>query len=117
MTEIKQIATTAARRADEEWINTLWYDPDAVLPPIVDGRCLFTNEELATMCYQDDPQGVSLGLKKTFGVKMHAAGFHRQQLKIGKAPVWFYIVRKRNEEWDPARMRTHLKTHGFKGLA
>lgn len=114
MTEIKTIAIAAGQRADEVWINALWNEPESVLPPVVGARCLFTNDELATWCYENETE-LGIGLKKNFGVRLHAAGFRTAPLKINKKVVWFYIVRKRDEEWTSDRMRRHLKVQGYPG--
>lgn len=116
MTEIKKVAITAGKRADEQWISTLWEDPDQVLPTAAGARALFTSDELASMCYAEDAGQVSMGLKKTFGVSMHAAGFRRLPLKIAKKVVWFYVVRKRDREWTSDEMRQHLKKMQFPGV-
>jgi hypothetical protein len=116
MTEDKVEITRATRRVDEQWVQTLWEDPDQVLPPILRGRCLMANDELAQYAFAEDVNGVTAGKKNVLGIKMHGAGFPKVELKIEGRKVRFWIIRKRDEEWTPDAARRHLKAMGYPGI-
>jgi hypothetical protein len=116
MTEAKGEATRATRRVDEQWVNQLWDDPDELLPPVLEGRCLMTTDELARYCYGDDPQGVTPGKKNSLGIKLHTAGFPKVEVKVDGKKVRFWVVRKQTDQWGPEAVRAHLKLHGYPGV-
>lgn len=110
-TEDKSEMIRATRRVDEQWVARLWDDPRDVLPPVMETRCLFTGGELAQLCYGDDPGGVTPAKKNALGVKMHAAGFPKVELKYNGKKERFWIVQKREEEWGRERIVQHLNLH------
>ena len=116
MTEDKKDVTQASRSALEQWVGQLWEDPDAVLSPILRGRMLFTNDELAPLAFGDDPFGVTPGKKASLGIKMTSVGFKRTaNIKVGGKPIRLWIVRGREREWTNDEIHSHLKVHAFKG--
>jgi hypothetical protein len=114
MTEDKVEITRATRRVDEQWVQSLWDDPDDVLTER--NRCLFTSDELAAVCFSDDPQGVTPSKKLQLGIKMNGAGFPKVELKVNGKKVRFWVVRKRDADWTAEAARHHLKLFGFGGI-
>lgn len=114
MTEEKGEVTLATRSPLEQWVMLLEDDPDQAIPDGVYkvGRCLFTPNEIAGVCFAGDPQGLTPGKVKSLGVKMYSAGFKKVAVKIGKEKVRFWIVRERDVEWTPDMARKHLRLHG-----
>lgn len=115
VTDAKVEVTRSTRKVDEQWVNDLWDNPDDILPPVLDGRCLFTNGELAQYAYGEDPTGVTPGKKNALGVKMHTAGFQKLELKIDGQKARFWIVRKREYQWTVEAARAHLRLFKYPG--
>lgn len=115
VTDAKAEVTRSTRKVDEQWVNDLWDSPDDILPPVLDGRCLFTGSELAQYAYGEDPTGVTPGKKNSLGIKMHTAGFQRVELKIDGQKQRFWIVRKREYQWTVDAARAHLKLFKYPG--
>lgn len=115
VTEAKAEVTRSTRKVDEQWVNDLWDNPDDILPPVLDGRCLFTNGELAQYAYGEDPTGVTPGKKNALGIKMHTAGFQKLELKVDGQKARFWIVRKREYEWTVDAARAHLRLFKYPG--
>lgn len=115
VTDAKAEVTRSTRKVDEQWVNDLWDSPDDILPPVLDGRCLFTNGELAQYAYGEDPTGVTPGKKSALGIKMHTAGFQKLEMKIDGQKARFWIVRKREYEWTVDAARAHLRLFKYPG--
>lgn len=115
VTEAKTEVTRSTRKVDEQWVNDLWDNPDDILPPVLDGRCLFTNGELAQYAYGEDPTGVTPGKKNALGIKMHTAGFQKLELKVDGQKARFWIVRKREYQWTVEAARAHLRLFKYPG--
>lgn len=115
-TEAKVIATDSSRKMDEQWVNALWDSPDDILPPVLDGRCLMTTDELAQYCYGGDPGGVTPGKKNSLGIKMNAAGFVKVEVKLDGRKQRLWVIRNRDSDWDdPVKIRKHLKSFAYPG--
>lgn len=116
MTEDKVEVTRATRNVLEQWVGTMYEDPDQVLPPILRGRCLMSGEEMAQYAFSDDPTGVTPGKKNQLGIKLHGAGFSKVELKVEGKKVRFWVVRKKEQEWTTDDARKHLKAMGYPGI-
>jgi Predicted ATPase len=116
MTEDKGEVTRATRKVDEQWVQSLWEDPDSTLSRVyAKSLCLFTGKQLAADCFAEDPTGVTPGKTNALGIKLHGAGFKKIELKVDGRKVRFWIVRRRDEAWGPEEARKHLKQHSVKG--
>lgn len=114
MTEDKAEMTRSTKRLDEQWVQLLLEDPEQCIPPVMKGRCLMTNEDLAQFCFTE---GVpTAGQRNALGIKMFAAGFPKREVKIEGRKVRFWVVRNRDAEWTPVDCRNHLKAHKYPGV-
>ena len=112
----KDDATRSTRKVDEQWVMALHDEPDDVLPPILKGRCLMTTAELAQYCYGEDPTGITPNKRNALGIKLNSSGFKKVELKVDGRKERFWLIRRVDEEWDPARARSHLRAFKYPGL-
>jgi hypothetical protein len=115
LTDDKREMIRAGHRVDEQWVNELWDDPDQCLPPILAGRALMSNDELATLCYGEDQGGVTPGKRNALGIRMHAAGFQKRQIKFKGKVQRFWIVRERGRAWTSGDCQAHLRMFKMAG--
>lgn len=106
--EHKKEMSRATASREQAWVEDLMENPDAVLGKST--KAVFTTKDLATVCYRDDPAGVTAGKTRNLGMRLSEAGVKKVELWLngGKERVW--VVRHADREWSAEDVREHLKT-------
>jgi hypothetical protein len=107
-TEWKEIITDSTRGAMEKWVRDLWDDPDSALPKLLHGLQLLTPEQVGAAYTEDEPHKNTPGLRNALGQRMQDMGFAKVEAKVGGAKRRFWVVRNRDEDWTPERVRKAL---------
>lgn len=118
-TEAKSEVIDAARTPLERYVYQLRTEPDTALPPLTEGRTLFTAKELALYHLGQEP---AKGQSEALSNEMRNQNFHwanrgktlRTKAGVGK---WWVVPRadQPKQDWDdPQVCAAHLKAHGLK---
>lgn len=117
-TNEKSQVIDAARNPIERFVAQLREDPQLHLPPLTEGRCLFTAKELALYHYGDTPSkgqvdALSNELRNQNFIRANEDKSIRTKSGVNR---WWVIPRPDvpQQDWNNATVCSqHLKTHGF----
>lgn len=115
----KEEVKTATMSPMEAWIADLYADPEVVLPLPGQSKAVWTAKELAVLYYGEGEAELSPGKIKAIANALRNGGF--QQAHGGKLikrpstgqPERWWVVQRRDEEWDSVAVNTHLKKLGW----
>jgi putative DNA primase/helicase len=117
-TDAKHQVIDAARNPIERYVAQLREDPQLHLPPLTDGRCLFTAKELAMYHYGQEPakgqvDALSNELRNQNFIRANGDKSIRTKSGVNR---WWVVPRPDcpKQDWTSSSTCTqHLKAHGF----
>jgi hypothetical protein len=113
-TKWKEQVTEASMTPIESWVHDLILSPTETLPLIGANKALWTAKELAVVFYGESESELSPGKIKAMANALRNAGFaqaHGGALirRPGGVADRFWVIQRREEIWDLAQCREHLK--------
>lgn len=115
MTSDKELMIEANKSRLDQWIDTLYFDPDSILIGANSGRDLFSTEELVDICSAKDalrdvsPGKMSASLRNRFTILRDGKPI-RPPSKSGLKTNRYWIIRNQEkwDEYDSDSVREHF---------